>query len=140
MQTSSIRWSTVIAIGSTLMASCADDLYVKFEHVELRDQQRIAAGEGCALAIEGRRLGGGGSVSSGSADASGDFVVEEQSGEEAYLVVVRSQGGELVHREYDEPFLRSGAVDRFEVTTRAGRRFELAYRGSRSCESPSFEE
>jgi hypothetical protein len=132
-------WGTALVLWSALALGCAnDDVYIKSEHVELRGSERIAAGGGCALAVDGRPFGGSSGGSSGSGTGGGDLDITEQSGDDGYLVVVSSQGDELVRRMYPASFLRSGSIDRFEITTHGGRRFELAYRGATDCDDISF--
>jgi hypothetical protein len=79
---------------------------------------------------------GGASSSSGIGSSSGDLTVEEGEQGDRYVVVVSSFGEELAHRAYDREFLKSRKVDRFEVTTKLGKRFEFSYQGSKSCETP----
>jgi hypothetical protein len=130
---------TAIALSASLacalLTGCAD-LYIVSDRVELRGDQRVPSGGGCAQVMHGSGLfaSGGASSSGGSIGPDNDLQVDEGDQRDRYVVEVSSMGELLEHRSYDESFLRSQKVDTFQVTTARGRRFEFSYRGSKECD------
>ena len=131
------RMTRIVWVTSLLgaLAGCGGDLYLIFQHFELRGEQRIVQGAGCVSVLQRNSLLGA-SSSSGLGSGEGDLMVEEGEQDDRYVVVVRSFGEELAHRSYDRAFLRSRKLDRFEVTTKLGKRFEFFYQGSSRCVQP----
>ena len=129
--------AAAVMMWTSLAVGC-DSTYVMTEQYELlEDGGRKPAGAGCVLAFEGGRGGGGGS--SGGFSGSNDLIVTERAGNDAFSVVVTSEGDELARRKYSEDWALSRKRDEFMVTTQAGRTFTFAYWGGPECDKPEQE-
>jgi len=134
-----MRWLPGVCLLVALVGNggCGrGDLYLMSERHELQeDGTRVFSGGGCMLAIE-RGFGASDSTSSGGGGTvDGDFVEQHESDADGFHVVLRSGDIELARRDYGVQFLASGAVDRFQVTTQAGKSYELAYWGGDDCDA-----
>ena len=98
------------------------------EYMRERDEEERYMGGGCSGLSDGVTSGSG----SGGSDFS--FSVEHRGTAHGVLVIVRSGRAVLAHREYDERFLLSDAVDEIEVDLTTQHHLRLKYWGDDQCE------
>jgi hypothetical protein len=147
-----LRCTLALAAALTV-ASCADDEPTLF--VTMQTRQVVASGfddhgNGCMsigfgddpsgsstelsaptlVPIAGATNGG-----SGALPDSDGFGVERSIRPEGLRVFVFAGPQALAIKTYTKRFLESGKVDRFEVATPVGTRYQLAHRGARVCET-----
>jgi hypothetical protein len=119
------------------------DVYVSFQTREISAEGHPEFESGCTCVL---LRGDGDSFSSATGSAGvgvdehgdpilPDFFADRTVSEEGVRVLVRSAGQPLELKFYDVVFLDAGRVDRFVVTTRAGKQFEVAHRGAHSCDT-----
>lgn len=119
-------------------AGCGDhgeELYVMDQRYEHDAEYGGGPFTGCTLAVYDDGGVGEGTLAGGPPGLQGDFVIEDFTEGKGLEVTVRSGEEILATRNYDVAFVRSGEVDTFQVTTHAGRVFDLAYWGGPRCDT-----
>jgi len=79
-------------------------------------------------------LNASGATGAGMGTSDNDFWMSEEASKEGLKVEVGSQEQTLEQRFYDRDFARSQEVDRFTVTTVAGKKYDFVYWGGNFCE------
>jgi hypothetical protein len=129
-------WALRVVLLGGLAVGCAADkptLFISSSIRELTEGGAMKPSTGCETASSDDVENAEGALGDLESPR-GDFVVRMEPRESAFVLRVLSVGEVLVRREYDRAFLASAKLDRFEVTTQGGRRFEFAYRGAEECE------
>lgn len=112
-----------------------EELYVMGEYYEHDAEYGGGPFGGCTMAVYEDDEVGESKLAGGLPGLENDFVLEDYTEGDGLLVTVSSQDEILETRDYDIGFVRSGEVDRFQITTHAGRVFDLAYWGGSRCDT-----
>jgi hypothetical protein len=147
------RVSAAVGLVAGLVAAavgCGNDderdVFVGFQTRELSAEGRPTLESGCMsvrIRSDGEESFSGSAPASGGVDEHGnpilpDFIVDRAASEKGVRVLVRSAGQPIELKFYDVVFLDAGRMDRFVVTTRAGKQFEVAHRGTHVFDTSEF--
>jgi hypothetical protein len=139
-----LRW-TVASVTALLGLACSSPMELYIMSVA---QKKVAeawepAGGGCSLAVSPNGVEQNTTAGTVEQDANGnmvvsdDYVLEERYDGQTVDVIVSSGGDVVAERRYDAAFLETGDVDVIEVTTKAGKQYELKYWGGPACDKRS---